>query len=117
MKPLFIHHTAPYHGHHAQESLDALLVMAAFGQNPSVLFQGDGVWQLLANQQSEIVGKASIIAQLSALELYDVSEVYVDEQSLLTRNLKAEHLAIDVQILSQESVKDFFQQHSPIIRL
>ena len=117
MKPLFIHQTAPYHGHHAQESLDALLVMAAFGQNPSVLFQGDGVWQLLANQQSDSLGKPSIIAQLSALELYDVNDVYVDAQSLLLRGLTPEHLAIPVQILSHESLKDFFQQHSPVIRL
>lgn len=117
MKPLFIHHTAPYTNHAAQESLDALLVIAAFGQNPSVLFQGDGVWQLLANQQSDIIGKPSLIAQLNALELYDVSDVYVDEQSLLSRGLNAEQLAIDAQILPQESLKDFFQQHCPIIRL
>ena len=32
--PLFIQHQAPYAGYNAQETLDALLVMAAFGQNP-----------------------------------------------------------------------------------
>lgn len=117
MKPLFIHHTTPYDSHNAQESLDALLVMAAFGQNPSVLFQGDGVWQLLANQHSEIMGKPSIIAQLSALELYDVSDVYVDEQSLISRGLAVEQLAINVQILPQAALKDFFQQHYPIVRI
>ncbi len=82
-KPLFIQHRAPYQGYSALETLDALLVAAAFGQNPSVLFQGDGVWQLLPSQEAQLMARASVVAQLEALPLYDVDDIYVDEESLI----------------------------------
>lgn len=114
---LFIQHHAPYQGYQAQETLDALLVMAAFGQNPSVLFQGDGVWQLIANQQPKPIGRASIVAQLQALSLYDVERVYVDTLSLAQRGLTLDDLSIGAQAITAHELGNFIQQHEIIIRL
>ena len=114
---LFIQHHAPYQGYQAQETLDALLVMAAFGQNPSVLFQGDGVWQLVANQQPKHIGRASIVAQLQALSLYDVERVYVDTFSLQQRGLTLADITIDAQAITAQELAHFIHQHDMIIRL
>lgn len=116
MKALFIQHRTPYDGYSAQETLDALLVVAAFGQNPSVLFQGDGVWQLVAAQQPQDMGRSSLVAQLTALDLYDVQDIYVDRQSLLSRGLSIEQLAITVQLIEAENMADFIAHHQPLIR-
>ncbi|MCP5174102.1 MAG: sulfurtransferase complex subunit TusC [Moraxellaceae bacterium] len=115
---LFIQHHAPYSNHNSQETLDALLVMATFGQNPSVLFQGDGVWQLVGTQKdAQLFGQNSIVAQTSALELYDVEKVYVDLNSLQQRQLQLSDLAIPAQGLAAQQLSDFIQQHRFIIRL
>lgn len=115
-KPLFIQHRAPYQGYGALETLDALLVAAAFGQNPSVLFQGDGVWQLLPLQEAQLMGRASVVAQLEALPLYDVDDIYVDEASLIARGLDVAQLALPVTRVKQQEMAAFIAQHSPLIR-
>ncbi len=115
---LFIQYHAPYTSHESQETLDALLVMAAFDQNPSVLFQGDGVWQLVGTQKdAQLFGRNSIVAQTNALELYDVKNVYVDLYSLQQRQLQLCDLAIPAQGLAPEQLSNFIQQHRFIIRL
>jgi len=115
--PLFIQHQAPYAGYNAQETLDALLVMAAFGQNPSVLFQGDGVWQLVGTQEATALGRASVLAQLHALSLYDVENVFVDFDSLIQRQLSLDDLAITAKAISHSEMAKFINQHTFIIRL
>ena len=115
-KPLFIQHHAPYVGYGALETLDALLVAAAFGQNPSVLFQGEGVWQLITPQQSQAIGRTSIVAQLAALPLYDVEDIYVDEASFILRGIDSSQLALAVTVITAENMAEFINQHAPLIR-
>lgn len=115
-KPLFIQHRAPYQGYGALETLDALLVVAAFGQNPSVLFQGDGVWQLLKAQEPQMMGRNSLVAQLEALPLYEVEDIYVDEDSLTARGLTITQLALPVSVIKKNDMAAFIAQHAPLIR-
>ena len=98
-KPLFIQHRAPYQAYSALETLDALLVAAAFGQNPSVLFQGDGVWQLLKAQEPQTMGRNSLVAQLEALPLYEVTQ-----------------LALPISVVKKSDMAAFIAQHAPLIR-
>lgn len=114
--PLYIQHRAPYDGHAAAELLDALLVSAAFGQNPTVLFHGEGVWQLLANQTPHVYGAKSLIAQLEALPLYDVENILVERESLESRQLKADDLALPVRIIAREEIRQLIATHFPILR-
>ena len=115
-KPLFIQHCAPYQGYSALETLDALLVAAAFGQNPSVLFQGDGVWQLLKAQQPQMMGRNSLVAQLEAVPLYEVEDIFVDEDSLVSRGLNINQLALPVSVIKKSDMAAFIAQHAPLIR-
>lgn len=117
MTTLFIHHRAPHSGPQNQESLDALLVMAAFGQNPGVLFQGDGVWQLIGEHQTTAFGHASLAAQLQSLPLYDVEYIYVEAESLQQRQLSVEQLALPAKILPRAELAAFIANHHHIIRL
>jgi len=48
---LFVMTQAPYGNSLAKESLDALLASGVFEQEVSALFTGDGVWQLIKDQQ------------------------------------------------------------------
>src|SRR5690606_13065 len=87
---------APYSGSYPREALDTALAAAAFDQAVSLVFLGDGVWQLLKGQQPE--GK-SVEKQLGALPLYDIDRLYAEAESLAQRGLESADLALPVQVL------------------
>jgi tRNA 2-thiouridine synthesizing protein C len=114
---LFIQHRPPYSDDSAAETLDALLVVAAFGQQVSVLFQGDGVWQLLANQDGKALGRKTLLSQLQALGLYDVERLYVDHQSLHERTLQPGQLGLPgVVVLEAPGLAALFADHDLVLR-
>ena len=64
-----------------------------------MLFQDDGVWQLLAGQDGAPLGQRSLGAQLEALPLFDVEHLYVDRHDLRTRGLDEHDLLLPVTAL------------------
>lgn len=115
-KTLFIQHQPPYSNESAQEQLDALLVCATFGQSVSVLFQGDGVWQLQAQQNGEPLGKRTLAAQLQILPLYDIQRLYVDETSLKERGINTDSLLLPVQPLDETALKALLADQDMVVR-
>lgn len=69
---------APYGSSLARASLDVALAAAAFEQTVALLFLGDGVLQLLPQQDSQSIGRKNMGRQLASLPLYDIENVYVD---------------------------------------
>jgi len=113
---LFIQHHAPYGSESPQEQLDALLVAAAFGQKVSVLFQDDGVWQLLPQQEGHALERRTLAAQLQALELYEVNALYADAASLAERGLDQSRLALNVQVLDAAALKKLLGDQDLLLR-
>lgn len=115
-KTLFIQHCAPYGSESPSEQLDALLVAAAFGQQVAVLFQDDGVWQLLPMQDGKALERRTLGAQLQALPLYEVHTLYVDAESLRERSLAVEDLALPAQPLDGEALIALVAAHDIVLR-
>ena len=69
MRLLIIAASDPYTNWHAQELLDALLVSATFGAEVSLLFQDDGIVQLLPDQDAARLGRRSLVSQLDAEDM------------------------------------------------
>ncbi|MDP2225889.1 MAG: sulfurtransferase complex subunit TusC [Moraxellaceae bacterium] len=113
---LFIQHRAPSGSMSPAETLDAALVSAAFGQTVSLLFQGDGVWQLLPDQDTTNSGRKSLSAQLSALPLYDVEKLYADAESLRERGLYGRTLALPVTVLDADGLRELLACQHRILR-
>jgi tRNA 2-thiouridine synthesizing protein C len=95
---------SPYGGSYPREALDTALAAAAFDQPVTLVFMGDGVWQLLPEQRPDS-GK-SLEKQLGALPLYDIDTLYVEAESLAQRGLDAAELALPVQVLSSTALAD-----------
>lgn len=114
-KILFITDKAPYASISAKESLDAALVGAAFGQEISLLFRGDAVYQLIKNQSPDVLPQKNIGAALTALELYDIQQVFVCRQSMLTRGLKANDFVIETQPFDPEQLADLMEAQDHIL--
>lgn len=115
-RPLFIQHRAPYGSESPQEQVDAQLVAATFGLRVSVLFQDDGVWQLLSQQDGKQIERRTLGAQLQALELYDIRDFYVDAASLDERGLRAEELSLPVKVLDAPGLQALLANHDPVLR-
>jgi tRNA 2-thiouridine synthesizing protein C len=72
---------SPYGSSLAGAALDAALASAAFEQPVDLLFLGDGVLQLQANQDCREVGIRNKGKVLASLPLYDIERVYVDAEA------------------------------------
>lgn len=91
---------SPYGSSLAKAALDALLAMAAFEQRVDVLFAGDGVLQLMRDQDSHSVGRKNIGRMLASLPLYDIERVYVDAEAVARYNLDIASAPFDARLLS-----------------
>lgn len=74
----------------SREGLDALLAASAFcdEQEILILFLNDGVFNLVAGQQPNLLLQKDHIATFKLIELYDLSECYICQDSLAERQLE-----------------------------
>ena len=91
---------SPYGSSLAKAAVDVALATAAFEQRVDVLFAGDGVLQLMRDQESHGVGRKNIGRQLASLPLYDIERVYVDAEAAARYNLDTDNTPFDAQLLS-----------------
>ena len=94
----------PYGDSFAREALDVAMAAAAFDQRVAMLFLGDGVMQLLDHQNSGAIAQKSLEKQLSALPLYDVSNIYVDADALHERGFSTSNLSLPAKPLSRNDI-------------
>jgi len=91
-KFLYINRKAPHGSIYAQESLEVVLIAAAFEQDVSLAFVDDGVYQLMQNQDTGALGSKNFSPTYKALGDYDVSKIYVEQESLELRGLAKDDL-------------------------
>ncbi len=96
-KFLYVNRKAPYGTIYALESLEVVLIGAAFEQDVSLAFVGDGVFQLMNNQDASAAGMKTFSKIYRALGDYDVRKLYVEQElarraRLGARRPHADHL-------------------------
>ncbi|MFZ2449023.1 MAG: sulfurtransferase complex subunit TusC [Methylovulum miyakonense] len=106
---LFVLRQAAHSGAFVQEMLDIILTTAAFDQPVSLLLLDDGVFQLKSNQQPEHSGYKNTAAIFNALEMYDVTAIYTEAESLAERGLVAGDLFLPVEVLARREVAGFMR--------
>ncbi len=91
-KFLYINRKAPYGTIYALESLEVVLIGAAFEQDVSLAFIDDGVFQLMAGQDTAAAGMKNFSRTYKALGDYEVRKLYVEREALEERGLTLEDL-------------------------
>ena len=99
---------APYGNALAREALEIALAAAVYDQNLAIVFCGDGVWQLLENQNTETINSKNQQKLLSAFAMYDIDEIYVEDNALHSRNISPEELSIEATIINQKTIAALF---------
>ncbi len=107
-KFVYMNRKAPYGTVYALESLEVVLIGAAFEQEVQLVFVDDGVYQLTKDQSTDGIGMKNFSKTYSALGDYDVNQIYIDEQSLKDRGLTMD----DLQELTYEDEDDDWAEKS-----
>ncbi len=99
MKLAFVFKTAPHGNAISREGLDAVLAASAFCDEDQigVFFLDDGVFNLLADQQPELILQKDFISAFKLLDLYDIEQRFVCQQSLQQYGLDQAELVINCQ--------------------
>jgi tRNA 2-thiouridine synthesizing protein C len=89
---LYVNRKAPYGTIYALESLEVVLIGAAFEQVVTLAFLDDGVYQLCKGQDTSNIGMKNFSPTYRALGDYDVNIIYVEKESLEARGLTIDDL-------------------------
>ena len=114
-KFMYVNRRAPYGSVYALESLEVVLVGAAFDQDVSVVFADDGVFQLKKGQDTSEVEMKNFSPTYRALEMYDVEKLYVEKESLEARGLTEEDLVVPVKVMTNSEIGKLMEQQDVVL--
>ncbi|RAU19370.1 sulfurtransferase complex subunit TusC [Nitrincola tibetensis] len=98
---LLMSRRAPYGSSAARDLLDIALTCSVFEQNVALLLLDDGVLQLLANQDPQVIQQKNLNSLQSSLSLYDIEKIYIDADALEHHGLSHSELHIPVTLLTK----------------
>ncbi|NMX64449.1 sulfurtransferase complex subunit TusC [Pseudomonas sp. WS 5079] len=111
---LVISRQAPWSGPSAREALDVVLAGGAFDLPIGLLFLDDGVFQLATAQDAKAVQQKDVTANLQALSLFGIDDVFACSHSLAERGLTAPESA---QPLSSEQISQMIDRYDQVMTL
>ncbi|WP_420064429.1 sulfurtransferase complex subunit TusC [Pectobacterium colocasium] len=112
----FVFTHSPHGSASGREGLDALLAMSALTEDIGVFFVGDGVLQLLPQQQPDQILMRNYIATFGVLPLYDIDSCYLCEMSVRQRGLNIDtNWVLDVELLAPEAWRSKLASYHSIL--
>ena len=112
---LVIQRCAPYGSSLAREGLDYVLTSAAYDQNIQILFLGDGIFQLLKNQDSSDIQLKSHLGAMEVLPLYDIEDLYAVKEDLAERNIQENTLGLPVKLITRQDVHSLINKQDHVM--
>ena len=114
-KFMFVNRKAPHGTIYALESLEVVLITAAFDQDVSLVFVDDGVYQLKRGMQTKGIETKNFSPTYRALDGYDVEKLYVERESLEARGLAEEDLLVDVEVLGRAELAELMDSQDVVL--
>jgi tRNA 2-thiouridine synthesizing protein C len=102
----FVFRSHPHSSTKGREGLDALLAASAYSENIAVFFIGEGVSQLVANQNTDAIYSRDYVPAFKLMDLYDIEDVYLCEHSLIEQGLRKSEFVFDISPLPIEQLKE-----------
>ena len=114
-KFMYVNRRAPHGTIYAQESLEVVLIGAAFDQDVSVVFIDDGVYQIKKDQDPSAIETKNFSKTFRALEMYDVEKLYVEKESMQARGLTEEDLNVPVEVKTSEEIGRLMEEQDVVL--
>ena len=87
-----------------KESIDLGLVCAAFDHQVSLIFTGEGIFNLVANQTYTSLGDKNQLDILKGLEFYDIENIYVEQESVTNSTVEKSDLLPMVKVKTRSEL-------------
>ncbi|MEX0165188.1 sulfurtransferase complex subunit TusC [Pseudomonas brassicacearum] len=115
---LLISRQAPWSGPGAREALDIVLAGGAFDLPIGLLFLDDGVFQLTAGQNAKALQQKDLSANLQALPMFGVEDLFLCADSAAERGIATDTLALgDVKALTAPQIAALIDRYDQVITL
>jgi tRNA 2-thiouridine synthesizing protein C len=114
-KIMYVNRKAPYGTIYALESLEVVLIAAAFDQDVSLVFMDDGVYQLKKGQQTKGIEVKNFQPTYRALDDYDVNKRYVEKEALEARGLTQEDMCVPVEVKSAAEIGKLMEEQDVLL--
>lgn len=114
-KFMYVNRKAPYGTIYALESLEVVLIGAAFEQDVSVVFIDDGVFEIVKGQDTAGIEMKNFSNTYKALEMYDVEKLYVSKDSLEERGLTEDDLIVDVELKTAAELTALMEEQDVLL--
>lgn len=109
---------APFGTSTSREGLDALLAASAFIDESeiAICFLHDGVFNLLANQQPDLIMQKDHISAFKLIELYELTECFICQESAQKRRLEAQDWLLGTaQFVSYSQILDVLTHSEKVL--
>ncbi len=111
---LFIFNHAPHASLDAKEGMDFAFSCAAFEQKTDVLFRGNGIYQLLKQQDTSALNIKNHSQGIAAFGLYGIEHCYYETASLDALQLDASYLLEQAEAL-QGDLHELLQHYDYVL--
>lgn len=115
---LVIIKSSPYKDTQAQDGLDFVMAAAAFDLPVKILFQNEGIFNLIRNQDSSLVNRDNFIDFIKAAELYEIDPIYIIKSDLDKYNLDLNKLIIEsniIKLIDKDNLIDLYNNFNHIL--
>ena len=109
-KILVIHTKSALNTLNGKEALDLSLIFGAYEQSVSVLFYQQGVSQVIAHQDPELIEQKDYLSTIKALDIYDIEQVFVSESCLQELHMDSLEIQPDVTKVNLDKIQQLKQQ-------
>jgi len=114
-KFLYINRKAPYGTIYALESLEVVLIAAAFEQDVSLAFLDDGVFEIVKGQDTKGTEMKNFSPTYRALEGFDIEKLYVEKESMEARGLTEDDLIVPVKVINRQEMADLMDSQDVVL--
>jgi tRNA 2-thiouridine synthesizing protein C len=114
-KIMFLNRRAPHGTIYAWEGLEVVLIFGAFDNELCAVYMDDAVFSLKKGQDTTGIGIKGFLQTLPVLNDYGCEKIYVDKQSMESRGMKAEDIAIPVEIVDAATIGKLITEQSVVL--
>lgn len=115
---LIISRQAPWSGPDAREALDIALAGGAFDLPLGMLFLDDGVLQLMPAQSASQLQQKDLTANLQALSMFGVEDLFACATSLAERGMLSTELSVKpLQVLRDQDIAALIDRYDQVITI
>ncbi|OZG73621.1 sulfurtransferase TusC [Hahella sp. CCB-MM4] len=111
---LFVFSNSPFGNALGAEGLDAVLAASVFDQDVTLIFQLDGIYQLMKDGDTADIGIKDHRKGFKALEMYGVDTILVDAMDMEARGITESQLAIPAQPVDRTKITETIHQADAI---